>query len=303
MQSAIAQSLAQFGSIHGVIHAAGIAGDGIIQFKTPELAEQVFAPKINGTFILNHLLKDQDLDFFVLCSSLSSIQGGIGQVDYCAANAFLDAFAEWNSSHNNRLTIAINWDTWQQVGMAVNTLIPPQIKRWYEDRLNNAILPTEGMDIFSRILANPLPQVIVSTQDLAEGFKELEQFISSVYLGKNSKDLSQVSLDYSGDEIEVQIAKIWQDLIGTEKVGLDDNFFELGGHSLLALQTISRLRETFGVDLPVCTLLNDAPTVRELATVITEKQVNFEDVEDIEQLLAEIEGLSSSEIQEQLKIT
>ncbi len=303
MQNAIAQSLEQFGRINGVIHAAGIAGDGIIQFKTPEIAEKVFAPKINGTFILNHLLKDQNLDFFVLCSSLSSIQGGIGQVDYCAANAFLDAFAEWNSSQNNQLTIAINWDTWQQVGMAVNSFIPNQIKSWYENQLKNGILPTEGMDIFSRILANSIPQVIVSTQNLSEEFEELKQFIASISFPKKSAELSPNYLDFLGDEIETEIAKIWQEIIGLEKVNLDDNFFELGGHSLLAVQTISRLRETFGVDLPVCTLLKDAPTIRELATVITEKQVNFEDVEDIEQLLAEIEGLSSSEIQEQLKIT
>jgi len=59
----------------------------------------------------------------VLSSSLSSVLGGFGQVDYCAANAFLDEFAHRNTSINGQFTVAINWDAWQEVGMAVNTAV------------------------------------------------------------------------------------------------------------------------------------------------------------------------------------
>jgi acyl transferase domain-containing protein/acyl carrier protein len=312
MQSAIAQSLERFGTISGVIHTAGIAGAGMIQLKIPEIAEKVFAPKIQGTITLNNVLKNINLDFLVLCSSLSSIQGGFGQVDYCAANTFLDAFAHWNTATNNRFTVAINWDAWQQVGMAVNTSVPDEIKNWREESLKNAIMPAEGADCFRRILATSLPQVIVSTQDLQVGIEQLNQLALSLSLAQKPVNSCQVSASRHSrtlqentyvapsNEIEQTIANIWEELIGIEKVGIHDNFFELGGHSLLAVQTISRLREAFQVELPLRTLLFDAPTVRELANVILEKQPQSEELDEIAKLLAEVENLSIEELQRQI---
>ncbi|HEY9297068.1 MAG TPA: phosphopantetheine-binding protein, partial [Phormidium sp.] len=99
------------------------------------------------------------------------------------------------------------------------------------------------------------------------------------------------------NEIEQGIANIWQELIGIEKIGVYDNFFELGGHSLLAVQTISRLREAFQVELPLRTLLFEASTVAELAIEIAEKQPKPEQIAEIEQMLAEVENLSLDEIQ------
>lgn len=131
MQTAITQSLKQFGQIHGVIHTAGVPGGGVIQRKTREIAESVMAPKVKGTWVLDALLKDMPLDFLVLCSSLTAILGTFGQVDYCAANAFLDAFAHYKANQDlsvpqsplnrakaNTFTVSILWDGWQKVGMA-----------------------------------------------------------------------------------------------------------------------------------------------------------------------------------------
>jgi phthiocerol/phenolphthiocerol synthesis type-I polyketide synthase E len=104
----------RFGPIRGAIHAAGILGTGLLQRKTREAADAVLAPKVRGTLILDHLLRGEPLDFFVLCSSLSAFGGGLGQVDYGAANAFLDAFAHWRG----RPVTAIDWDRWKGEGMA-----------------------------------------------------------------------------------------------------------------------------------------------------------------------------------------
>lgn len=122
MQVAIDLAQKQFGHIDGVIHAAGVPGGGIIQRKTREEAERILAPKVKGTLVLDLLLKDVELDFFVLFSSLASVVGGVGQVDYAGANAFLDAFSHYKNSTNGTFTTCINWDAWQEVGMAASAV-------------------------------------------------------------------------------------------------------------------------------------------------------------------------------------
>lgn len=300
MKKAIAESLDKFGTIDGVIHAAGVAGGGIVQVKTPETAESVFAPKITGTIILNEVLQAIDLDFLVLCSSLASIVGGFGQADYCAANAFLDAFAH---NHTNWHTVVINWDTWQEVGMAVNTELPAELKQLQVDNLQHGLLTTEAIKVFDRILSSELARVIVSTQDLATEIEQNNSFLTNYYLPKpDSLDTSQLRSRLSNsyvaprNETEKTIANIWQEVIGFKQIGIHDNFFELGGHSLLAVQVTSRLQKAFQLDLPLQALLFETPTIADLAALIISQAPPKMGTEEMELLLAEIENLSSEEL-------
>jgi acyl carrier protein len=71
--------------------------------------------------------------------------------------------------------------------------------------------------------------------------------------------------------LEGQLAGMYAQLLGLERVGVRDNFFELGGHSLLATQLISRIREQAGVELPLRTLF-ESPAVGELAEAIEQSR-------------------------------
>ncbi len=122
MLRAIHAAQEQFGGLNGVIHAAGVAGGGIIQLKEQEAADRVLRPKVLGTAVLNSILDRQKLDFFLLCSSITSITGGFGQSDYCGANAFCDAFAQASFRHRGCYIAAVNWDRWNEVGMAIKAL-------------------------------------------------------------------------------------------------------------------------------------------------------------------------------------
>jgi acyl transferase domain-containing protein len=122
LRGVVEAARARFGALHGVIHAAGVLDDGLIQFKTAASAERVLAPKVAGTLALDAALEGVPLDFLVLYSSLSALAGLPGQIDYTAANAFLDAFAQHRSAREASPTLSIGWGAWQEVGIAAELL-------------------------------------------------------------------------------------------------------------------------------------------------------------------------------------
>lgn len=73
------------------------------------------------------------------------------------------------------------------------------------------------------------------------------------------------------NEAEMHLVRIWEDILGIERIGVRDNFFNLGGHSLLAVQAISKIRDYFSVELPLQSLF-DAPTVGQLAELLSANQ-------------------------------
>ncbi|HEX2523937.1 MAG TPA: phosphopantetheine-binding protein, partial [Terriglobia bacterium] len=72
------------------------------------------------------------------------------------------------------------------------------------------------------------------------------------------------------NEVEKKLAGIWCEVLGVERVGIHDNFFELGGHSLLATQVVSRVREVFGVELPLRNLF-ETPTIASLVEALSQQ--------------------------------
>jgi len=94
--------------------------------------------------------------------------------------------------------------------------------------------------------------------------------------------------------VEVQLAKIWGELLDIDRVGINDNFFDLGGHSLTASRVISRVIQTFQLELPV-KLLFDSPTVAEMASVIAANQAKLATKDELERMLSEVETMSDEE--------
>nr|QEO74129.1 condensation domain-containing protein [uncultured bacterium] len=104
-------------------------------------------------------------------------------------------------------------------------------------------------------------------------------------------DAGRPGSDFVAPEGPVQerLAEIWAEVLKLERIGARDNFFELGGHSLLATQVLSRMKKSFGVDLPLRTLF-DSPTVAGLAEAIIQKELEQADDALLAKLLSELEG-------------
>ena len=93
--------------------------------------------------------------------------------------------------------------------------------------------------------------------------------------------------------LEAAIARIWSEVLGIDSIGVHDNFFELGGHSLLATQVVSRIAETFHLDLPLRTIF-ETPTVAQLAVSVVEGECALVGEPAI-RLLDEVEQLSNEQ--------
>ncbi|MEO6186012.1 MAG: SDR family NAD(P)-dependent oxidoreductase, partial [Steroidobacteraceae bacterium] len=118
LEEAVASAKAHFGDIHGVFHTAGLLRDGLIALKSERDIEEVFAAKLYGTLLLDTVLRTEPMDFMLLFSSISTFTAPVGQIDYVAANTFLNAFAEACRGQRPYPVVALNWGIWNEVGMA-----------------------------------------------------------------------------------------------------------------------------------------------------------------------------------------
>ncbi|MEO6191437.1 MAG: SDR family NAD(P)-dependent oxidoreductase, partial [Thermoanaerobaculia bacterium] len=299
MAAALTEVRRRFGAIHGVVHAAGARGGGVLQLHTAAELEAVMAPTVRGLRVLDELLAGEPLDFMVLTASAGAHSGEPGQTSLSAASAFLDAWAQRRASEPGApYTVAVDWDTWRDVGMIADLSgLGEELRRMREQVLATGIAPDEGRRVFLRVLQyGAWPQVIVSTKDPAAVRAHLEALVRGEAAGGRAAyarpDLRNAYVA-PRDETERAVAEIWQGLLGLERVGVDDNFFDLGGHSLLATQVMSRLRDALGVDLPLDALFA-APTVAGMAAAAAGAPPA--DVgEDLDALLREIEEMSATE--------
>jgi NAD(P)-dependent dehydrogenase (short-subunit alcohol dehydrogenase family)/acyl carrier protein len=265
LDAAIVAARQRFGDLHGVIHAAGVAGGGVIVHKTRATVEQVFAPKIEGTLNLLRSLTDAPPDFVLLCSALSAIAGGFGQVDYCAANSVLDALAIEAGRHASRV-IAVNWDAWREVGMAAAQRLPEGI----------GITAEQGGKLLEAVLSGPpAAQIVVSSIELDQRLAQLQspalaqQLVAAPVVKRRLHDRPALSTPYAQpqSELEQDLAALWGEFLGLSRIGIHDNLFELGGDSLLAIQLLARVRSAYGVELHPADLFK-TPTVAALAVLV-----------------------------------
>jgi acyl transferase domain-containing protein/aryl carrier-like protein len=299
MESVIEQIYARFGQLNGVIHAAE-QRDGFMQaIQETGLAHcrDQFRPKVQGLLVLEELLRDKQLDFCLLMSSLSTVLGGLGFFAAAAASTFMDAFASKQNREGSTPWISIDWDGWSLRHDVEDLVSHPD---------DTGIIATEAMEVLDRVLSHSLiTPVVISAVDLQARISQWVKLESIRDKGQSEKENKptgyprpNLSSSYVAptNETEASIAEIWQELLGIEEVGIHDNLFDLGGDSLLVIQIVSRIREILSIEVPLRAIF-ETPTIAELADSVGKSTLTRQgDNDEIATTLNLVEQLSDEEL-------
>lgn len=286
LQRVLGEIRAAFGGIDGIVHGAGVGSAEMIADRSLADFRGVFAPKVQGTWNLDELTREDNLDFLVLYSSIATMFSAAGQGDYTAANAYLDAFA----AHRNKLglrTLTINWSTWKDKGMAAD-------RGFAADTIFKAITPQQAMEGFDAVFRRGLPCVLIGELNYEWeriGLIESYQFRLSARIrerlerrkraqaGKKAKaatagaPVKLVGRDQeSYSEVERKIAQICQDTLGFAEINVYDSFFELGADSILLKKMHGQLDKEFPGRIAVADIFEHS-TIMKLAAYIAEDGV------------------------------
>jgi phthiocerol/phenolphthiocerol synthesis type-I polyketide synthase E len=262
MNRVVRLAISEFGGLNGVIHAAGVPRTTAARLRTHESFAAVLGPKVLGTWATYEACKSQALDFFVCCSSIASVLTPAGWYEYCAANAFQDAFCEAHDLSGGTRFISIAWDRWSEVGMAAAN--GPAAASHTGERSEEsayAIAPAQGVEIFRRALANPASRWIISTRGLDQHLRDRPPTAEPQgdWQKVRAATPSGTREGRSLAAIQSELTHIWRELLGVEAVRESDDFFSLGGDSLLALDLHTQLEARF----------ERAPSLRELLVSTT----------------------------------
>jgi acyl transferase domain-containing protein/acyl-CoA synthetase (AMP-forming)/AMP-acid ligase II/pimeloyl-ACP methyl ester carboxylesterase len=249
---AVNQIIAQYPSLKGIIHAAGVLDDGLLESQTWERFEQVIAPKTIGAWNLHQATQHLDLDFFVLFSSVASLIGSPGQGNYAVANASLDAIALVRQARGLP-ALSINWGPWANSGMAAT--------KGFNRQGLHLIEPQSGLAALEQLLTSKIshPQIgvlSVDWQELSQQFLPLKQsnFFSELVDFEETpasstkvqvfEDLlaikSEQRTEYLTYYLQSVIAKILQ--VDPNQLTRTDSLLDLGMDSLMVMEAINQLK-------------------------------------------------------------
>ena len=284
MRLALSRVEKDSGRINAIIHAAGVPDfSGTIDKRATDKPEEIFQPKLYGTLVLEKLAKERAVNFFAICSSLSSVIPSTAQAGYMAANIFEDAFACRMKYETGINVVSISWDTWKEVGMAVEA-VKKIYTHDYQSHLRDGITNREGIRIFEQALASGVPHLIVSTTDLNHKLsaplsaiteKRLEQELPA---HNQLTEFDDPEFEEARTSTEKALCELFQEFFGVAGIGRDADFFELGGDSLKAMTITGKIHRDFGVEIPVAELFKNR-TVKELSAFMdAQAKKEFEEI-------------------------
>ncbi len=270
--------------LRGIFHGAMSLDDGFLVDMTRPRFEKVMAPKVAGALNLHIHSTEQPLDFFISFSSISSLIGNVGQANYVAANAFLDAFAHYRRAQGLPAT-TINLGVLSEVGVVARN---EKVKQFFAGAGIRGFTTQEVLEALETIIERRPVQVGLFDVDWEQWHKgnprssnssRFQQFAHATdqEAGKTAAlmaELAQLSPDeqraFVATRVRERLAKVLQ--LPADKIELHQSSNQLGIDSLMALELKHELDIEFEVDIPTMQLLK-GQSVTQIASWLLEKVV------------------------------
>ncbi|OLQ79995.1 hypothetical protein BIT28_01720 [Photobacterium proteolyticum] len=318
LAAALDKARSLYGRINGVFHCAGAAGRGLIMDKDQSVFDKVLLPKIRGTVLLDRLTRQDETDFMVFYSSISSLFAGQGQADYTAANSFMDAYAE-NLMQQGRRALAINWAPWMETGMAVehgvgsgegtyvyglgdaealdmlDTMLDSNLPVLCSGRLNLSVFDERGSIV---PLSDGISQQVRKHADKDSQAKNQAKNPASSPEAVDAADVTLTGFEQgAANENTQQLAVIWATTLGLKEIDIYDTFTSLGGDSILAIELQRALEQRFPGQFDI-TDIYSYPSVAMMADYLNggeEEEPAAKAQPDDDELMAMLDGLDSGD--------
>jgi surfactin synthase thioesterase subunit/NAD(P)-dependent dehydrogenase (short-subunit alcohol dehydrogenase family)/acyl carrier protein len=287
--------------LRGIFHCAGMLDDGILDQMDWGRFSAVTAPKVKGSWLLHKATLRDELDHFVLFSSILSLIGSPGQSNYTAANAFLDALTEHRRAAGLP-AVTLNWGPWAETGLA--TVSGRRGEAIWKSRGTRYIPPDRGIDVLEQILRRGVGHAVVTITDWREFlhqfpapvpfYEDLAKSVGGWRTERRARDpgTSRALIDaVEGAERRKRIVEFVRQEVA-ELLGLGASvdprqpLGELGLDSLMSVTLVNKLEPVLGVLVPMATLLK-GPSVEELVSAI------FPGLEDVSPLEVEVANAGS----------
>ena len=272
MKLIIEDVIKNYGKINGIIHSAGIAGNGLAITKDEKRIKEVMAAKVKGTWIIDSLTSNLNMDFLLLFSSAETLTTSAGQSDYAAANYYMDTYCYYRNKRNQP-TFCINWAAWKETGMAKEHNAD-------KDGVFIALSTANGVRAFDEVLKSGQPRVIAGqlNYNLLAGLKEslpvtLEAELNAVLdrskktrksdtiVGTTKQDTVDIKLTGKTTEqitkTEQVIGEIWASIFQSDEINVYDSFYDQGGDSIFAMKITNVISNTWGINISITDVMNN----------------------------------------------
>jgi acyl transferase domain-containing protein/acyl carrier protein len=284
---ALAQLMERMGQIlpplKGVIHAAAVFDDALLQNLDPQRMQTVLSPKLLGAWNLHQATLDIPLEHFLLYSSITTAIGNPGQANYVAANAGLEGLAAMRRAMGLP-AVCIGWGPVGDAGYLTHN---ETVRDSLEQRLGKAplraqqaldqlasILPLGGSLGLANFDWNSLARLLPSAT--SGRFTFLNRSLKSAGLSENEADFQTLIAGKSPEEIAaiiqqwvlIEVAQILA--ISADRIDPARSLHDLGLDSLMAVELAMGLEQRLGIQLPVM-MLNESPTVDKVTRGILDK--------------------------------